>query len=120
MLIDLSKSNLFTKDPDIRFSREYMVPLGTWRELWRRYKLLGYSNGDMRDYLFIKLARNLSYNSMDRWIMRSEIYSRSQPAIQKGARMVNTEIFGDHEQYVIDELSKQLRYGVSKNSRSII
>lgn len=120
MIINLNESIIFTKDPDIRFSKEYAVPTGTWKELWRRYKLLEYSNGDLRDYLFIKYARNLSYNAMDRWIVRTEIYTVSKPVIEKGASVVNSEIFGDFEQHVMDELTKQLRFSGSKESKSII
>lgn len=121
MIIALLHSKLFTQDPDIRFSKEYGVPLGTWKELWRRHKLLDYSNGDLRDYLFVKHARNLSYNSMSRWVQRSEVYTITNPLLKKGVQHVNTEIFGDFEQYVMDELTKQLRYGGAKaESRTII
>lgn len=121
MIITLIQSKLFTQDPDVRFSREYVVPVGTWKELWRRYKLLDYSNGDLRDYLFVKHARNLSYNSMARWIQRSEVFTITNPLIKKGVQHVNTELFGEYEQYVMDELTKQLRYGgARKNSRTII
>jgi len=120
MILDLTQSKLFTVDPDIRFSREYLLPQGTWKELWRRYKLLDYSNGDLRDYLFVKHARRLSYRSMDRWIQRSEIYMLTRPVLERGAKMVNSEIFGAYEQYVMDELTKQLRNGGTASSRIII
>ena len=120
MIIDLSQSKLFTKDPDIRFAKEYAVPLGTWKEMWRRYKLLEYSNGDLRDFFFIKHARNLTYTSMDRWIVRTEIYERARPVLIMGANMANTEIFGEFEQKVMDELTKQIRWGESLSSHSII
>jgi hypothetical protein len=120
LIIDLSKSNLFTKDPDIRFAKEYGVPEGTWLELWRRYKLLDYSNGDLRDYLFVKCARNLSYTSMDRWIQRTEIYERARIVLMMGATMANTSIFGEFEQYVMNELTRNIKPGVSTDSRSII
>lgn len=120
MIIDLSKSSLFTKDPDVRFAKEYLVPQGTWKKLWRCYKLLEYSNGDLRDYLFIKFARSISYSSMDRWIVRSEIYSVANIVLKKGAVHVNTSIFGNYEQYVIDEITKTLRFSGGKDSRVII
>lgn len=120
MVIDITQSILFTKDPGERFAKEYSVSNNTWPELWRRYKLLDYSNGDLRDYLFVKHARNLSYNSMNRWLMCGEIYMLSKPLIDKGVTTVNTIIFGELEQYVIDELTKQLRWGRSTESNSII
>ena len=120
MIIDITKSILFTKDPGIRFAKEYSLPKEIWPELWRRYKLLDYSNGDLRDYLFIKHARNLSYNSMNRWLMCGEIYMLSKPLLDKGVTTVNTVIFKDLEQYVVDELTKQLRFGRSLESKVII
>lgn len=120
MIINLLESDFFTKDPDIRFAREYLLPNGTWKELWRRYKLLEYTNQDLRDYLFIKHARNLSAKSVDRWIARNEIYLLAQPAVNMGAKMVNTSIFGKYEQKVIDDLTKQIRWGGGKKSNIII
>lgn len=120
MIIDLSQSKLFTIDPDIRFAKEYLLPPGTWKELWRRYKLLDYTNGDLRDYLFVKHARNLSFNSMNRWIIRSEIFMLSRPILEKGARMVNSGIFLEYEQYILDELVKTLRFNEGRESKAII
>ncbi len=73
MLIDLSKSKLFTSDPGVRFAREYGIPEEAWKELWRRYKVV-----------------------------------------------VNTVVFGDLEQLVIDELTRSMRNGKSGNSKVII
>lgn len=120
MIIDLSQSQLFTIDPDLRFAKEYGVPLGTWKTLWGRYKLLDYSNGDLRDYLFVKHARNISYTSMTRWINRTEVYERGMAILSMGAKMANTNVFGDFEQYVLDEITKNMRASVSSDSRAII
>lgn len=120
MIIDITQSKFFTEDPDLRFSKEYLLPQGTWRDLWRRHKLLEYTNRDLRDYLFVKHARSISRNGMERWIARSEIYMVSRPVLEKGAKAVNTEIFGNYEQYVMDELTKQIRFGGHGSSKSII
>lgn len=111
---------MFTTDPDTRFAKEYAVPKGTWRELWRRYKLLDYSNGDLRDYMFIKFARNLSYNTMQRWILRSEVFTISHPLVLKGVQHVNTSVFKDYEQYVMDEITRTFKYGGGQDSRILI
>ena len=120
MILNLTSSKMFTVDPDIRFANEYAVPKGTWRELWRRYKLLDYSNGDLRDYMFVKCARNISYKTMDRWILKSEVYTISNPLVHKGVRHVNSSIFNEYEKYVMDEVTKTLKYGGSQGSRIII
>jgi len=120
MIINITKSTLFTVDPDARFSKEYILPKGTWLELYRKHKLLGYSNGDMRDYLFLKYARNLKHPTMYRWIARSEVYSIVHPLIKKGVVHVNTSIFGDYESYVMNELLKSLKNGAYNKPESII
>ncbi len=120
MIIDLTISKIFTRNLDNRFAREYALPAGVWLEVWRRYKLLEYSNGDLRDFLFIKYARNLNTTSMSRWIIRGEIYSIANPLIKKGVKHVNTEIFGEYEEFLMNELVKPLRNGATRKSDSII
>lgn len=120
MILDLTKSKLFSIDPDLRFCKEYAVPIGTWTECWRRYKLMGYSAGDIKDFVFIKRMRSLSYTTIDRWIFRTEIYSIVNPHLKKGVKHVNSDIFKEYEQEVINELVKKLKTGESNNSNIII
>ena len=120
MIINIRKSKIFTLDPSIRFSKEYGLPKDVWQEVWRRYKLLDYSNGDLRDYLFLKYARNLSFPAMGRWINRGEIYMITNPLIKEGVEHVNSRIFGDYEEYVMNELVKPLKNGATSKAESII
>lgn len=120
MIINIKKSKLFTCDPSIRFANEYRLPREVWPEIWRRYKLLEYSNGDIRDYLFVKHARNLSFNSMKRWIHRGEVYMIAKPLLDQGVINVNSVIFKDYEEYVMNELVKPLKNGATTKAESII
>ena len=120
MIINIRKSKIFTLDPSIRFSKEYGLPKDVWQEVWRRYKLLDYSNGDLRDYLFLKYARNLSFPAMGRWINRGEIYMITNPLIKEGVEHVNSSIFGNYEEYVMNELVKPLKNGATTKAESII
>ena len=120
MIIDIRNSQIFTIDPSIRFSKEYGLPLTAWVEVWRRYKLLDYSNGDLRDYLFIKYARNLNYMTMKRWIQRGEVYSITCPLLKEGVIHVNSQIFKDYEEYVMNELVKPLKNGATNKAKAII
>lgn len=120
MIIDLTKSKIFTLDPATRFGKEYGLPREVWPEIWRRYKLLEYSNGDMRDYIFLKHARNLNYMSMKRWICRGEVYLITNPLLKRGVVHVNSAIFGDYEEYVMNELVKPLKNGAVGKAESII
>lgn len=120
MIISIRKSKIFTTDPAVRFAKEYGLQKNVWNEVWRRYKLLNYSNGDIRDYLFLKYARNLSFNSMNRWITRGEVYVIVKPLIEMGVVHVNTVIFKEYEEYVMNELVRPLKNGAIKKSESIL
>lgn len=120
MIINITKSKIFNLDPSVRFSKEYGLSKDVWGEVWRRYKLLDYSNGDIRDYIFLKYARNLNYMSMKRWICRGEVFMVSNPLIKKGVEHVNSQIFGDYEEYVMNELTKPLKNGAISKSDSIL
>jgi len=120
MIINITQSKIFKIDPSIRFSKEYGLSKDVWKEVWRRYKLLDYSNGDLRDYLFVKYARNLGFDSMKRWIYRGEIYMIANPLIEKGVEHVNSCIFGDYEEYLMNELVKPLKNGANKKPKTII
>ncbi len=82
--------------------------------------MLEYSNGDIRDYLFLKYARNISYPAMGRWLSRGEIYMITKPLAEKGVVHVNSVIFGKYEEYVMNELVKPLKNGAIKKAESII
>jgi len=120
MIIDITKSKIFTLDPATRFAKEYGLPKEVWAEVWRRYKLLEYSNGDIRDYVFLKYARNLGHPAMSRWIYRGEIYMIAKPLLEKGVVHVNSVIFGKYEEYVMNELVKPLKNGATTQAKSII
>ena len=120
MILDITISKIFKLDPSIRFSKEYGLPKDVWHEVWRRYKLLDYSNGDIRDYLFLKYARNISWTAMTRWLNRGEVYMITKPLITKGVQNVNSCIFNDYEEFVMNELVKPLKNGASNKAESII
>lgn len=120
MLLNITKSKIFTLDPSVRFAKEYGLPKEAWSEVWRRYKLLDYSNGDIRDFLFLKYARNIGHPAMSRWIYRGEIYIITKPLIEKGVQHVNSSIFGRYEEYVMNELVKPLKNGAIGKAESII
>jgi len=116
MIIDLTKSKLFTSEPHIRFAREYNVHNDIWLELWKRYKLMGYTLCDMRDFYHIKTGNHIKNRNLKRWILRTEIYTMVYPALREGAQFATTEIFGEYEQYVIDEVIAYLKVnGTAKN-----
>lgn len=120
MIIHLEKSILFTETPDKRFSKEHKLPEGTWTELWRRHIFLEYTIPEMCDYLEIKTGHKMSRQSMMRWKWRTEVYSKIAPVMKRGARVVQSEFFAEHELKVVQELLKNIRNSVTKESRTIV
>jgi hypothetical protein len=120
MIIHLRKSTLFTISPDLRFAREYNLPKGFWTELWKRHKLLGYDIPEICQYYHFKTGRKTTSQSMNRWIWRSEIYSRVQPIMKKGVKVVSSEFFDEYEYDVIKELMKNVRTSVKRGSKIIV
>jgi hypothetical protein len=119
MIIRITKSELFTKDPDIRFCNEYGITRGTWKEMWRRYKLMEYTPKELCGYFHIVTSIPISQKAMKRWILRTEIYSKTKPIIDKGAETVVSTYFGDLEWAVIKELTKHLPHGVRHTISSL-
>ena len=117
MLIYLS-STLFRTNPAVRFATRYGVPEKVWTEAWRRYVFLDYTKSDIRDFIWMKTSMRLTLQSIDRWIFRSIIYSKARPAIEKGARVVKSDYFGEYEMRLVEELAKDVKS--HKNTRNFV
>ena len=120
MIIYLDKSTLFTKEPDERFSKKYGVPKGTWTDLWRRHKMLGYNTVELCEFLHLKTKYEMSLLTMNRWLWRSEIFFLASPAIKKGSNTVVSSYFGEQEWPLIYELTKNLRSSEAENCKSLV
>lgn len=112
-MIILLKSKLFT-DPDARFSKEYNIPRGIWNEMFRRYKLNDYPLKDISDLLLAKSGIRVNEKTLNRWIVRSEIYTIARPHIEQGQRAVQSAIFHRFEDDLVSEITKNLRFSVKK------
>jgi hypothetical protein len=97
---------LFTVDPDIRFSKQYKVPKGVWRDMWGKYKLMEYPEEDLRGLFFMKTGRFASKDMFRRWKWRTEVYSMAKPLIEKGTQAVNSYYFKEYEERLLKELLK--------------
>lgn len=120
MIIHLLNSKIFTIDPAIRFGKEYNVDATLWNEVWRRHTLLEYTNGELCEYIHFKTNRNPRPESVRRWIIRTEIYCLANHATRMGVRVVQSEYFKQYEKHVIKELTRSMKFGASRDSRSII
>lgn len=120
MLIHLTHSRLFTEDPATRFATVYGVERELWVEMWRRKQLLDYTLEDLCDYFELKTHRKLKHQSLRRWLFRAEIYSISAALMKRGVRVVQSEFFRKHEQAVLYEITKGIRSGEAKSTKSIV
>ena len=118
MIIYLNKSILFTKDPDERFSIQYNKPKGTLKDIYRRYKIMNYSMGELCEFYEFKTNTKITKNSMKRWMWRTEVYIIAQPAMESG--VVVSSFFKKHEWKVVKELLKNLKYSVKGKTKTII
>lgn len=120
MLIHINKSKLFTVEPAKRFAKEFNVDESVWIKSWLKYKVYGYSVSEVCDYVHVLTGRKPSYNSVSRWIVRTEIYSLALEARKMGAQTVVSSFFGIYAKNVEHELFKHMKSGVTTNSRSMV
>jgi hypothetical protein len=120
MLIYLNKSKLFTEDPAIRFSRERNLSPDVWNALWKRHTLLGYPTQGLCEYFELKTGTKMLEKIMERWMIRGEVYYKARPLMAKWLEVVTTEFFDEFETDIIEELTRNLRYGNAKSSKSIV
>lgn len=117
MIIKLTESKLFTKDPAIRFAEEYHISQDIWKELWRRYKLLDYSIPELCEIYYIKVGKPIKRRVMDEWMFRGQVYMMTHDKVKMGVQAVNSNFFGDLEQRVLNEVLHHLKYSNTSSSR---
>lgn len=120
MLVKLNESKLFTIDPAIRFAKEYNVDPKLWREMWKRYCLNEYDMDGLCGYFQYKTGRKPNRESIKRWIVRTEIFSKANHVRLMGTRVVDSVYFGRHETELIKELTRNMLFSGKKDSRSIV
>ena len=120
MLVKLRNSRLFDTDPTRRFAAQYGVGEDIWLELWKRHKVLEYSVSEMAEYFRIKTGKIVQPRQVSRWIFLTEVFVLTKPARDKGARVINTEMFGKLEKKVIAEVTRGMRESGAKRSHIIV
>lgn len=120
MIINISKSELFTTDPDIRFTAQYDTPRGLWNLLYNRYNYLKLNIPELIELCQIKTGKKIDRFAMRRWVWRTEIYKIAEPYVKKGGKAVVSEVFGEYEEDLIKELTKHMKRGATKNARTVI
>lgn len=120
MIIHLKKSKLFTVEPAQRFAKEYKVPKGIWYEIYKRHALLEHDSIALRGFFLLKTNKKLSDDALQRWIIRTEIYVRAQHVIRLGVEVADSSYFGQFEAPLLQELTRGMQFGVTRESRTIV
>lgn len=120
MIIHITKSKLFTLDPAIRFSNRYRVKKKVFHELYRRYGLEQYDMDGLCGYFQYKTGRKPDKDVIKLWLMKTEIYGKAQHALRMGVRVVDSQFFGEYEEFVIKETTRHLRNGEAQNNRTLV
>lgn len=105
MLISLNR-RLFKEDPVYRFSRSFKCHPDIWRNVWRKHKILDYTEDEAYEYLVFILRINIRKERFKRWVKRTEAYNKAQLALNKGAKEVTKDYFGNIQEFVIREIQK--------------
>lgn len=95
MRITLDKP-IFTEDPYKAFSERYKCNPNLWYEIYnKRFIWHQYEIPILCEYF--KLKTNLAINdrTIRRWIKRTQVYSKAQHVIRKGAKQVSYDYFSN-------------------------
>lgn len=120
MLVKIRSSRLFDTSPAIRFANQYSVPENMWTEMWKRHKMLEFTLSELQEYFLIKTGKKIRKRQITRWIFLTDIYSRTKPAREKGAEVIDTSMFGEFEDKVIEELTRHLKSGSTKRVNVLV
>ncbi len=118
-MLKLNDSRLFTMDTAIRFAEQYKVPKTIWNEVWKRH-LSGYDLEALAGYVLYKTDIRIKPRSIRLWIVKTEIYCRANHVMRMGVRVVSSEYFGVYEDFVIEEVVRNMKYSGTKDSRILV
>lgn len=119
MIIKVRHSQLFTTDPAIRFADEYKVSVDIYKDLWKRYRILDYTISELCEVFYIKVGRPIKDRTMREWIFRGRVYSKVADKIKEGAEAINSEIFEELEQKVLNDLFRHMKSGSTKSLNTL-
>lgn len=105
MKINIRK-RIFVEDPALRFSRSLHCSPNVWREVWKRYKFLDYTKEEAREYITITLNKKISKKRFNRWVDRTEVYTKAQLILKKDVKEVSSEYFGKLKDFVENQVTK--------------
>ena len=94
--------DIFTKKPTYLFAEKMGVSPLFWENMYLRYKYLGYSKRDLKEWFELKALKPISRKTIYRYIIRQEIYDDAHLAVKKGAKIVTTNYFKRNKRFVVN------------------
>lgn len=119
MMLKLRDSKLFTTDTAIRFAEQYHVSPKLWNRVWEWHNK-GYDLECLAGYILYKTNIKIKPKSVRRWLAKTEIYCRANHVMRMGVRVVSSEYFGVYEEFVIEEVIRNMKYRGTKDSRIMV
>ncbi len=119
MLLKLHDSKIFTVDTAQRFAEEYNCSPKLWNDIWARY-LSGYDEYGLAGYFMYKTNQRIKARTIKRWITKTEVYCRANHVMLMGVRVVQSEYFGVYEDFVIEEVLRNMKYRGTQDSRAVV
>lgn len=110
---------MFTEDTAIRFARQYGVKPKVWNEIWKR-ALNGYDYESLCGYFLYKTGKKIDPTSLKRWIIKTDIYCRANHIMLMGVRVVNSAYFGEHEDFILKEILRNMKSSTTQDSRIMV
>ena len=74
-----------------------------WENMWYRYKYLGYSKRDLKEWFELKACKPISRKTIGRWVKRQELYDDAHIAVVRGAQIVTINYFRRNKALVQDK-----------------
>lgn len=104
-------SPIFKIKPTIKFGETMGVSPFFWENMWYRYKYLGYTRRDLKEWFQLKSGKHISKKTIGRWILRQELYDDAKLAMKAGAKIVTITYFKRNiniakNRYKLDELDQ--------------
>ena len=118
-MLKLHDSKLFTTDTAVRFAEHYKVKQHVWNEVWKRH-LNGYDFEALAGYILYKTDIKIRPKTVRLWILKTEVYCRANHVMRKGVRVVSSEFFGIYEEFVIEEVIRNMKYSGTQDSRIML
>lgn len=95
-------SPIFKVKPTHKFAETMGVSALFWENMWFRYRWLGYSKRDLKEWFELKAGKPISKKTIGRWVIRQELYDDAHLAVKKGATVVTIHYFRRHIDFIKD------------------